>query len=224
MRTFYAWAAKAGHVEVSPAEELQSVLIARTLPRPAPDEALRAALAVADDRTRLAIMLAAYAGLRRAEIATLHTRQIGDGELLVVGKGGHHRRVPLHPDLETDLRAELARRRRADRPRSGQRERIRALVLYPHQASQPNRFKVTLQQVLERPLRRHRSGFAPTWRGRPVVNVGHRGPGAVHLVIGSAVGRPQDPQTGWVTNRACNDPRLFMTARLSPPPTRPFSP
>lgn len=58
------------------------------------------------------MLLAALAGLRRAEIATLHTSQIGATDLLVVGKGGHHRRVPLHPDLAEELRAELARRRR----------------------------------------------------------------------------------------------------------------
>jgi integrase/recombinase XerC len=111
VRTFYRWAVLAGRLEVSPAEQLDSVLVARGLPRPAPDKALREALAAADDRQRLMIKLAAYAGLRRAEIANLHTRQISDTELLVVGKGGHHRRVPLHPDLADELRAELARRR-----------------------------------------------------------------------------------------------------------------
>lgn len=111
VRSFYRWAVVAGHIDRSPAEDLDSVLVARALPRPAPDAALRAALAVADDRQRLAIKLAAYAGLRRAEIAALHTRQIGATDLLIVGKGGHHRRVPLHPDLADELCAELARRR-----------------------------------------------------------------------------------------------------------------
>jgi integrase len=112
VRSFYRWAVLTGRIEASPAELLDSVLVPRSLPRPAPDDALRVALSRADDRQRLALKLAAYAGLRRAEIATLHTRQITATELLVVGKGGHHRRVPLHPDLAGELQAELARRRR----------------------------------------------------------------------------------------------------------------
>ncbi|MDN5768083.1 MAG: site-specific integrase [Humibacillus sp.] len=69
------------------------------------------ALSVDDDRVRLAVQLAAFAGLRRAEIARIHTRDIEDDCLHVVGKGGHERLVPLHPELRAALRAELARRR-----------------------------------------------------------------------------------------------------------------
>ena len=53
-----------------------------------------------------------YAGLRRAEIARVHTRDIADNSLRVSGKGGHERVVPLHPELRVELRAELSRRRR----------------------------------------------------------------------------------------------------------------
>ncbi len=84
---------------------------ARALPRPAPDDAVRAALAAADDRVRLALYLAVFAGLRRAEIAAVHTRDIEDQALHVHGKGGHERLVPLHPELRAALRAELRRRR-----------------------------------------------------------------------------------------------------------------
>lgn len=111
-RTFYRWAVKAGHIAVSPAEDLEPVLLPRALPKPAPDDAIREALREANDLERLALMLAAHAGLRRAEIAMLHTSQIGQTEILVVGKAGHHRRVPLHPDLARELHVELDRRRR----------------------------------------------------------------------------------------------------------------
>ncbi len=111
VRSFYRWAERTGLVAASPAALLDPVSRPRVLPRPAPDEALRDALAAADDRQRLALKLAAYAGLRRAEIAALHTRHVSDTEILVVGKGGHHRRIPLHLDLALELRAELARRR-----------------------------------------------------------------------------------------------------------------
>lgn len=111
VRSFYRWAVLAGHLESSPADRLDSVLIARALPRPTPAAVLSQALAAADDRQRLAILLAAYAGLRRAEIAGLHTGDLGDTEILVRGKGGHQRLVPLHPDLADALRAEVRRRR-----------------------------------------------------------------------------------------------------------------
>lgn len=113
VRSFYRWAVRAGYVQESPADDLDTVRVPRALPRPTPEEDLRAALAAADDRTRLAIMLAAYAGLRCAEVASLHMREIADTHLVVVGKGGHHRMVPLDPagDLAQALRAEIARRR-----------------------------------------------------------------------------------------------------------------
>lgn len=115
IRSFFAWGEANGRVTRSPAEHLPSVRAPRTLPRPAPEDALREAFSRADDRMRLILMLGAYAGLRRAEIARVHTQDLGDGALTVHGKGGHLRMVPLHPDLEQELRAEITRRRRGER-------------------------------------------------------------------------------------------------------------
>lgn len=111
--SFYRWAVTHGRIDVSPTMGLDTIRVPRSLPRPAPEAALRAALAASDDRTRMALMLAAYAGLRMAEITGLHLSQINDAHLLVVGKGGHHRIVPIDPrgDLSLELRAELGRRR-----------------------------------------------------------------------------------------------------------------
>ncbi len=111
LRGFYRWAEHTERIRANPAARLAPVLTPRALPRPAPDTAVRAALEAADDRTRLALMLAALAGLRRSEIAALHARDLGPETLTVHGKGGHGRIVPLHPDLATALRAELFRRR-----------------------------------------------------------------------------------------------------------------
>lgn len=102
---FYAWAAKTGRITTNPAADLESVYVPRHLPRPAPDDALATALAAADDRARLAIELGALAGLRRAEIASLRWDRITATEILIHGKGGHWRRVPLHPDLAVSLNA-----------------------------------------------------------------------------------------------------------------------
>lgn len=113
LRSFYGWATKVGHTPTNPARDLDPVRQRRTLPRPAPDDAVNVALGRADDRTRLAIQFGIYAGLRRAEVAALHTRDIGEHSLRVIGKGDNERLVPLHPDLAVILRAELKRRREA---------------------------------------------------------------------------------------------------------------
>lgn len=109
IRTFYAWAILAGKVDKSPAALLPPIRPPRSRPRPAPEEALRQALATASDRERLMVMLAAYEGLRRGEVARVHTRDVEhDPEgwwLRVTGKGGHVRRVPLSPALAAMLRA-----------------------------------------------------------------------------------------------------------------------
>lgn len=112
-RSFYGWALRAGFVTTNPAIDLDPIRQRRALPRPTPTDVLREAVQIADDRVRLALNLALYAGLRRAEIAGLHAQDIRDVELLIRGKGGHERLVPLHPELATTLRAELQRRRDA---------------------------------------------------------------------------------------------------------------
>lgn len=118
IREFYRWGVKTGRLVISPALDLEPVLRPRTLPRPTPDDAVRDALDIADDRTRLAIMFAALGGLRRSEIARLHTRDVTEHEMMIIGKGGHHRQVPMHPQLWAEYSAEIARRR-LGRPGTG---------------------------------------------------------------------------------------------------------
>ncbi|WP_395690354.1 tyrosine-type recombinase/integrase [Nocardioides sp.] len=110
-RSFYSWAVRAGHLGSDPAADLDPIRQRRALPRPTPTDVLRTAVDGADDRVRLALYLALYAGLRRAEVAGLHTRDIGERALTVRGKGGHERLVPLHPILAAELHAEIDRRR-----------------------------------------------------------------------------------------------------------------
>ncbi len=110
---FYRWAGKTGRLTgPSPAAELDSVRVPKRLPRPTPDVVLVDALLTANDHDRLILMLAGYAGLRRAEIAKVHPDDFDwvTGQLLVRGKGGKERWVPVHPDLEAEVRAELDRR------------------------------------------------------------------------------------------------------------------
>ena len=99
LRAFYSWAEEAGHVEVDPSRRLPNVPVPQGKPKPAPDDVVTRALASASERTRLMVMLAAYAGLRRAEIASLHADDVVGDVLRVTGKGGRTRVVPMHPDL-----------------------------------------------------------------------------------------------------------------------------
>ena len=99
LRAFYGWGEEAGHIATDPARRLPNVTVPQGKPKPAPTDVLTAALAASPRRTRLMLMLAAYAGLRRAEIATLHSRDIVGDLLRITGKGGRTRIVPMHPDL-----------------------------------------------------------------------------------------------------------------------------
>jgi len=103
IRGFYAWAHHTGRIRRNPAVALPPVRTPPAHPRPAPAPIVADALAAADERGRQMILLALLGGLRRAEIAQVHTQDITDdltGRTLTVhGKGGKTRRVPLHPDL-----------------------------------------------------------------------------------------------------------------------------
>lgn len=99
VRSFYRWGVLMGKVPVNPASDLPPVRVPLGVPRPAGDAALSAALSAASPRVRKMILLGALAGLRRAEIAAVHSRDITDGLLYVRGKGGRGRAIPLHPTL-----------------------------------------------------------------------------------------------------------------------------
>lgn len=111
---FYRWAVDSDRITEpeNPARRLPPVNVEQALPRPAPDPVLSRALAIANDRDKMLLMLAGYGGLRRAEISKVHPDDFlwDDGLLLVHGKGRRERTVPIHPDLEKAVRAELDRR------------------------------------------------------------------------------------------------------------------
>lgn len=105
--TFYKWAMVTGRTSSNPAALLPVVSAPRGMPRPAPETVFRRALAGADRRTRLMLLLAAHAGLRRGEIAAVHTDHL-EPDLLgvalrVKGKGQVTRRVPLSSSLAVAL-------------------------------------------------------------------------------------------------------------------------
>lgn len=109
LRGFYGWAAAGGFVAVDPALALPKVRPGEPRPRPAPEAAYRGALAGADPRCRLILRLAAETGLRRGEIARVAVEDLVEDllgwSLVVHGKGGKVRVVPLPVHLALELRA-----------------------------------------------------------------------------------------------------------------------
>lgn len=112
LRVFYGWALESGRIESNPAAKLRVVKRGYHVARPVIDDDYRLALAKADDRERLALRLAAELGLRAAEVAHVHSRDIVErGEyrsLIVHGKGNKQRVLPLTEGLHGALRARPA--------------------------------------------------------------------------------------------------------------------
>lgn len=106
VRGFYQWALDAGRIRKDPSARLRPVRVPPGVPRPAPEKVLRAALAAADERMALMLRLAAFGGLRAAEMARVHSDDLVGDVLRVHGKGGRTREVPItSPDLLARLRA-----------------------------------------------------------------------------------------------------------------------
>lgn len=91
---FFAWAHGRRRVD-NPALGLPRIKAVEPCPNPTPDRAVARAKQAANDQERLMLLLALHCGLRRAEIAGLHTDHVSDGWLRVTGKGQKTRRVPI---------------------------------------------------------------------------------------------------------------------------------
>jgi integrase len=111
VRGFYRWRHEVEHVPTDPAAGLPLPEQQPSEPNPIEDEVLTRAVQLAreltDWRIMVALVLAAFAGLRIGEIARLRRedfRRARDGRVVihVVGKGrggGKHRDVPISPDV-----------------------------------------------------------------------------------------------------------------------------
>lgn len=108
-RSFWSWAVEAEQTPVNTALALPKVKPGQARPRPTPERIYEDALRRSDDRTRLILRLAHDAGLRRGEIALVHSNDLFEDltgwSLRVHGKGRRERDVPLTPRLSLELRA-----------------------------------------------------------------------------------------------------------------------
>lgn len=107
LRVFYGWAAASGHLAADPSTLLPAIRPASHVARPAPEDVARAAMEE-PGRVGLMLTLAARQGLRRGEIARLHsediTRDLLGWSLRVHGKGRRDRVIPLADDVADRLR------------------------------------------------------------------------------------------------------------------------
>jgi integrase len=108
-RAFWRYLLAEGLVHEDATALLPIVRPALPDPRPVPEADYQDALSRADERTRLILRLARELGLRRAEIARIHSRDIVEDllgwSLRVLGKGAKPRTLPLPPRLALELRA-----------------------------------------------------------------------------------------------------------------------
>ena len=106
---FYRWAVDTGRAAANPADALPRVKPADPTAVPAPEVVYGRALATAPPRERIMLRLAAECGLRRGEVARVHAddliRAFDGWTLIVQGKGGKTRNMPLPDDLARELRA-----------------------------------------------------------------------------------------------------------------------
>lgn len=108
LRAFWRWGVLTERTGRDVAALLPSIPPAVPVPRPAPTAAVVTALHEADARVLLMLRLAHELGLRRGEVAQVHSDDLGRDligwSLHVHGKGSRDRDVPIPDDLARALR------------------------------------------------------------------------------------------------------------------------
>ncbi len=101
--SFFRWLHKSGRRSDDPSLDVPSVKKPHAHPRPCPDRYIAAAIEKATSSEKLMIRLGAECGLRRGEIARVHSDDVvadsAGRSLIVRGKGDKQRIVPLPDDL-----------------------------------------------------------------------------------------------------------------------------
>lgn len=104
---FFTWACSPAHpiLDWNPAASLTRPRVPGGVPRPVTSDELAHALTRAAAPTwRRMVLLAAYAGLRCCELATIRREDVTEERLVVRGKGGKSRTVPTWPQVWAAVR------------------------------------------------------------------------------------------------------------------------
>lgn len=144
VRTFCEWLALEGQLSTNPCQGLPKVREPRRVPRALPSAAVARLLGVChSDRDRVMVLTMLGCGLRRGEIANL---QVGDYDpfarvMLICGKGGHERAVPVPDETADALDCYLNRvgRRRGPLFRSQR---------HPHQGLEPRTVTALISDLM----------------------------------------------------------------------------
>ena len=106
IRQFFRYLTITGARDDNPTRLIPSIPQPRCQCRAIPTRIITTALVeAATAEERFMILLGAHAGLRRSEIAALHTQDYTNGWLHITGKGGHTRVIPAHHELLPHLEA-----------------------------------------------------------------------------------------------------------------------
>jgi integrase len=109
LRTFYRYLVDHGGQGSDPTRLLRSVRPAPVRVRAASDAVILPAIAAADDRVALMLMLGSFVGLRRGEIARIRprdlVRDLFGWSITIDGKGGRVRTIPLRDDIAARIAA-----------------------------------------------------------------------------------------------------------------------
>ena len=113
VRQFFRWCVLHDLLDVDPSRKIVRPRVSRRLPRPISEDGLTRAIDDAPEPVRSWLILAAYAGLRACEIASLRAEDITheglDASLFVTrGKGGKQRIVPVSARVLEVLPASLS--------------------------------------------------------------------------------------------------------------------
>lgn len=103
IRSYYRYARRRGVTD--PTTDMARIKEQRGLPRPTPDDVWRQACTQASPEVLVMLRLAAWCGLRRAEIAAAHSDWLEGDMLRVIGKGDKSRLVWCPPELRPVFRA-----------------------------------------------------------------------------------------------------------------------
>jgi len=107
---FYNWAVRNDELDINPMHRLIRPKAGESVPHPVTDAELAAAIANSPDQPwRLAVYLAAYAGLRASEICRLRREDCTPDSITIrAGKGGRDAHVPMHPLLWPQVQHRLS--------------------------------------------------------------------------------------------------------------------